>query len=168
MMFGNTKTHRIFGPKIRRPSWHSVPVQRGEGLGSFFAKMGRRLLPLAKKAVPLVSKGIKKITESKTAQDIGKSLMERGADAAAEIASNIVLGSGSNTDSLSLAQERLAAARADIAKIIRQAPKRAFSESDNSDIDVPIKRQKEKRKKKKQTSKTTRNKKKYNLLKNIS
>ena len=167
-MIGKPRTHRIFGPKIRRPTWYSSPVQRGEGLGSFFAKMGRKLIPLAKKAIPLVSRGIEKVAKSKTAQEIGRSLLERGTDAAAELASNVILGNP-NADSLSLAQERLQSARADIAKLIREAPKRVLSESDSSEIDVPIKRQKSsKRKKKKQTSIANRNKKKYNLLKNIS
>ena len=166
MMIQNSRTHRIFGPKIRRRTWYSTPIQRGQGLGSFLAKMGRKLLPLAKKTMPIISKGIKKVAKSQTVQDIGKTILERGSDAAAELAANAILGTPKE-DNLSLAQERLQSARQDIAKIIRSAPKRVLSESDNSDIEIepPIKKRRAKVKKKNNNS---RSKQKYNLLKNIT
>jgi hypothetical protein len=161
-MFPRSKTHRIFGPKIRVPTWQSAPLQRGSGFGSFFAKMGRKLMPLVKKAIPMTKNVVKKIANSKSVQEIGNSLLEKGVDAAATIAGNII--AGDDTDNLALAQERLASARSDIANIIRKAPKRLISESEESDTEITIPL---KKKRKKKTVKVPKNKKKYNLLNNI-
>ena len=161
-MFPRTRRHRIFGPKIRAPTWHSAPLQRGSGFGSFFAKMGRKLLPLVKKAIPMTKNVVKKIANSKSVQEIGNSLLEKGVDTAATIAGNII--AGENVDNLGLAQERLASARQEIANIIRKAPKRVISESEDSDVEISIPL---KKKRKKKTIKSVKNNKKYNLLKNI-
>ena len=161
-MFPRTRRHRIFGPKIRAPTWHSAPLQRGSGFGSFFAKMGRKLLPLVKKAIPMTKNVVKKIANSKSVQEIGNSLLEKGVDTAATIAGNII--AGENVDNLGLAQERLASARQEIANIIRKAPKRVISESEDSDVEISIPL---KKKKKKKTVKSVKTKKKYNLLKSI-
>ena len=161
-MFPRSKTHRIFGPKIRVPTWQSAPLQRGNGFGSFFAKMGRKLMPLVKKAIPMTKNVVKKIANSKSVQEIGNSFLEKGVDAAATIAGNII--AGDDTDNLALAQERLASARSDIANIIRKAPKRLISESEESDTEITIPL---KKKRKKKTVKVPKNKKKYNLLNNI-
>ena len=162
-MHPRTRTYRIFGPKIRQPTWHSTPLQTGSGLGSFFAKMGRKLLPLVKKAIPMTKNVVKKIASSKSVQDIGNSLLEKGIDTAATIAGNVI--AGDTTDNLALAQERLQSARQDIANLIRKAPKRVISESEDSedDISIPIKK-----KKRKKTVKVAKTKKKYNLLKNVA
>ena len=161
-MFPRQKTYRIFGPKIRVPTWQSTPLQRGSSFGSFFAKMGRKLMPLVKKAIPMTKNVVKKIANSKSVQEIGNSLLEKGVDAAATIAGNII--AGDDTDNLALAQERLASARSDIANIIRKAPKRLISESEESDTEITIPL---KKKRKKKTVKVPKNKKKYNLLNNI-
>ena len=161
-MFPRTRRHRIFGPKIRAPTWHSAPLQRGSGFGSFFAKMGRKLLPLVKKAIPMTKNVVKKIANSKSVQEIGNSLLEKGVDTAATIAGNII--AGENVDNLGLAQERLASARQEIANIIRKAPKRIISESEDSDVEISIPL---KKKRKKKTIKSVKTNKKYNLLKNI-
>lgn len=161
-MFPRTRRHRIFGPKIRAPTWHSAPLQRGSGFGSFFAKMGRKLLPLVKKAIPMTKNVVKKIANSKSVQEIGNSLLEKGVDTAATIAGNII--AGENVDNLGLAQERLASARQEIANIIRKAPKRVISESEDSDVEISIPL---KKKRKKKTIKSVKTNKKYNLLKNI-
>lgn len=161
-MFPRTRRHRIFGPKIRAPTWHSAPLQRGSGFGSFFAKMGRKLLPLVKKAIPMTKNVVKKIANSKSVQEIGNSLLEKGVDTAATIAGNII--AGENVDNLGLAQERLASARQEIADIIRKAPKRVISESEDSDVEISIPL---KKKRKKKTIKSVKTNKKYNLLKNI-
>ena len=162
-MHPRTRTYRIFGPKIRQPTWHSTPLQTGSGLGTFFAKMGKKLFPLVKKAIPMTKNVVKKIASSKSVQDIGNSLLEKGIDTAATIAGNVI--AGDTTDNLALAQERLQSARQDIANIIRKAPKRVISESEDSedDISIPIKK-----KKKKKTVKVAKTKKKYNLLKNVA
>ena len=162
-MHPRTRTYRIFGPKIRQPTWHSAPLQTGSGLGSLFAKMGRKLLPLVKKAIPMTKNVVKKIASSKSVQDIGNTLLEKGIDTAATIAGNVI--AGDSTDNLALAQERLQSARQDIANIIRKAPKRVISESEDSadEISIPLKK-----KKKKKTVKVAKTKKKYNLLKNVA
>ena len=162
-MHPRTRTYRIFGPKIRQPTWHSTPLQTGSGFGTFLAKMGKKLFPLVKKAIPMTKNVVKKIASSKSVQDIGNSLLEKGIDTAATIAGNVI--AGDTTDNLALAQERLQSARQDIANIIRKAPKRVISESEDSgdDISIPIKK-----KKKKKTVKVAKTKKKYNLLKNVA
>lgn len=162
-MYPRTRTYRIFGPKIRQPTWHSAPLQRGAGFGSFLAKMGRKLMPLVKKAIPMTKNVVNKIASSKSVQDIGNSLLEKGIDTAATIAGNIIAGD-SNTDNLALAQERLQSARADIANIIRKAPKRVINESEDSDVEISIPIKKKRKKKTVKVPKT----KKYNLLKNMS
>ena len=162
-MHPRTRTYRIFGPKIRQPTWHSTPLQTGSGLGTFFAKMGKKLFPLVKKAIPMTKNVVKKIASSKSVQDIGNSLLEKGIDTAATIAGNVI--AGDTTDNLALAQERLQSARQDIANLLRKAPKRVISESEDSedDISIPIKK-----KKRKKTVKVAKTKKKYNLLKNVA
>ena len=163
-MYPRTRTYRIFGPKIREPTWHSAPLQRGSGFGSFFAKMGRKLMPLVKKAIPMTKNVVKKIASSKSVQDIGNSLLEKGIDTAATIAGNVI--AGDSTDNLALAQERLQSARQDIANLLRKAPKRLISETEEDsgdDISIPIKK-----KRKKKTVKVAKTKKKYNLLKNVA
>ncbi len=162
-MYPRTRTYRIFGPKIRQPTWQSAPLQRGSGFGSFFAKMGRKLMPLVKKAIPLTKNVVKKIASSKSVQDIGNTLLEKGLETATTIAGNAI--AGDSTDNLALAQERLQSAREDIANIIRRAPKRVISESEDSEseISIPLKK-----KKKKKTVKASKTKKKYNLLKNVA
>ena len=163
-MHPRTRTYRIFGPKIRQPTWHSTPLQTGSGLGTFFAKMGKKLLPLVKKAIPMTKNVVKKIASSKSVQDIGNSLLEKGIDTAATIAGNVI--AGDTTDNLALAQERLQSARQDIANLLRKAPKRLISETEEDsgdDISIPIKK-----KKKKKTVKVAKTKKKYNLLKNVA
>ena len=163
-MHPRQRTYRIFGPKIRQPTWHSAPLQRGSEFGSFFAKMGKKLLPLVKKAIPLTKNVVKKIASSKSVQDIGNSLLEKGLETATTIAGNVIAGD-KEVDNLALAQERLQSAREDIASIIRKAPKRVISETDedSDEISIPIKK-----KKKKKTVKVAKTKKKYNLLKNIA
>ena len=106
---------------------------------------------------------VKKIANSKSVQDIGNSLLEKGIDTATTIASNII--GGDSTDNLALAQERLQSARQDIANIIRKAPKRVITESEDSDVEISIPL---KKKRKKKTVKVSKTKKKYNLLKNMS
>ena len=162
-MHPRTRTYRIFGPKIRQPTWRSTPLQTGSGLGTLFAKMGKKLFPLVKKAIPMTKNVVKKIASSKSVQDIGNSLLEKGIDTATTIAGNII--AGDSTDNLALAQERLQSARQDIANIIRKAPKRVISESEDSgdEISIPLKK-----KKKKKTVKVAKTKKKYNLLKNVA
>ena len=120
-------------------------------------------MPLVKKAIPLTKNVVKKIAGSKSLQDIGNSLLEKGLETATTIAGNVI--AGDNTDNLALAQERLQSAREDIASIIRKAPKRVISETDedSDEISIPIKK-----KKKKKTVKVAKTKKKYNLLKNIA
>ena len=121
-------------------------------------------MPLVKKAIPLTKNVVKKIASSKSVQDIGNSLLEKGLETATTIASNVIAGD-KEVDNLALAQERLQSAREDIASIIRKAPKRVISETDedSDEISIPIKK-----KKKKKTVKVAKTKKKYNLLKNIA
>ena len=78
-----------------------------------------------------------------------------GADAAANLAANLV--SGSNIDNIGDAQDRLAQARKEIGDILRKAPKRSYSDSEGSDFEVPTK--KKKKKKKKATLLTAKNRK---------
>ena len=122
-------------------------------------------MPLVKKAIPLTKNVVKKIASSKSVQDIGNTLLEKGLETATTIAGNVIAGD-KEVDNLALAQERLQSAREDIASIIRKAPKRVISETDedsDEEISIPIKK-----KKKKKTVKVAKTKKKYNLLKNIA
>ena len=100
-------------------------------------------MPLVKKAIPLTKNVAKKIASSKSVQDIGNTLLEKGLETATTIASNVIAGD-KEVDNLALAQERLQSAREDIASIIRKAPKRVISESDeDSDEFYPYQEKKE-------------------------
>ena len=107
-MIGN-KNIKVFGPGKSAFSHSSTPVyQKGEGLASFFSSLFR-------KALPFLTKTVKKVASSNVVKDIGKNLSKHGSEAAVNIAADLIGG----TDPSIKAKEKLAEARQDIANVIR-------------------------------------------------
>lgn len=73
------KRIRLFGP----PNFNSIPVQNGEGLGSLISKFSN----FARKMVPIASKGLKRVANSKVVKEIGNTLLSQGVSAATDIGS---------------------------------------------------------------------------------
>ena len=101
---------RIFGPKSPRPYLIGAPIQRGSGFGSFLAG-------LAKKFLPVASRGVKNLLKSDLVKDVGNTLLQQGVNAATDVASNLIEGKENPFDG---AKDRLQNARKDIANSIRK------------------------------------------------
>ena len=141
--------------------WKSRAFMRGGGWGSLFGRIARKVLPVASK---IASKGLKTLKSSKTLKEVGRTLLDSGMAGVTEIAANAI--EGSNKSAAETAQDRLDAARKDIANIIRKKGDINSSDTDASvdDYEVPvIKRRKPKGKFQPKTAK----RKKYNVLKNL-
>ena len=142
--------------------WKSRAFMRGGGWGSVFGRIARKVLPVASK---IASKGLKTLKNSKTLREVGRTLLDSGMAGVTEIAANAI--EGSNKSAAETAQDRLDAARKDIANIIRKKGDINSSDTDASvdDYEVPvIKRRKPKGK---FQGKKQQKRKKYNVLKNL-
>ena len=148
--------------------WHSRPFHRGDGIGNFLGKMTRKFLPLASR---FAKKSMKAIKNSDTLKKVGKTILDTGVEALADVAANSL--DPNNTNSVAQnAQLRLDEARQDIANILRNKKsgnKRkktkyvaidSDSDSSSSLDDIPVVKRA-----KKMTKSTKR--KKYNMLKKV-
>ena len=146
--------------------WRSRPFHRGDGIGNFLGKMTRKFLPLAGR---FAKKSFKAIKNSDTLKKVGKTILDSGVEAIADVAANSL--DPNNTNSVAKnAQLRLDEARQDIANILRDKKsgnrrKRtkyvaidSNSDSSSSLDDIPVVKRA-----KKMTKSTKR--KKYNMLK---
>ena len=141
--------------------WKARVLQRGDGWGSFFGRMARKILPAA-------TKGIKAIKNSKTLREVGKTLLDTGMAGVTEIAANAIEGTTDGKSASETAQERLDAARRDIAKIIRKKGNGnadVDSDTDESVADYSLERLPVVKRKRPKVKSPKR--KKYNVLKNI-
>ena len=149
--------------------WQSRPYHRGDGIASFLSKMTKKFLPLAGK---FAKKSVKAIKNSDTLKEVGKTILNSGVEALADVAANSL--DPDNTNSVAKnAQLRLDEARKDIADILRSkksrnSRKRTQHTDDDSDsgdsstsLDaIPVV------KRAKKGTKTTKRK-KYNMLKKV-
>ena len=138
--------------------WKSRAFMRGGGWGSVFGRIARKVLPIA-------SKSLKSLKSSKALREVGKTLLDSGMAGVTEIAANAIEGSSKSASET--AQDRLDAARKDIANIIRKKGDINSSDTDASvdDYEVPvIKRRKPKGN---FQAKKQQKRKKYNVLKNL-
>ena len=156
------------GHGIQGGLWKSRPYHRGHGIGSFIAKMTKKFIPLAGK---FAKKSVKAIKNSDTLKKVGKTILDTGVEALADVAANSL--DPNNTNSVAQnAQLRLDEARQDIANILRNKKsgnkrKRtkyiaidSNSDSSSSLDDIPVVKRA-----KKMTKSTKR--KKYNMLKKV-
>ena len=148
--------------------WRSKPFHRGDGIASFLGKMTRKFLLMAGK---LAKKSIKAIKNSDTLKEVGKTILDTGVEALADVAANSLDLDNKNSVTQN-AQLRLDEARKDIADILRKKKsgngrKRtkyvaidSDSDSTSSLDDIPIVKRAKKR------TKSTKRK-KYNMLKKV-
>ena len=126
------KKVRVFGP----PNFSAYPVQKGEGIGSAFAK----LFSGFRKFAPIAKKGIQKLANSKVTKDIGNTLLNQGVSAATDIAANLIEGKSGYSASED-AKKRLKQTRKEIADVLRG---KKSHKADNSDEDkdpvIPLKK----------------------------
>ena len=148
--------------------WRSRPFHRGDGFGSFLSRMTKKILPLAGK---FANKSMKAIKNSDTLKEVGKTILDSGVEALADVAANS-LDPTNNNSVAENAQLRLDQARKDIADILRSKRKgksrkttENLDDDDGSDSsssleDVPVV-------KRAKTVKKNAKRKKYNMLKKV-
>lgn len=145
--------------------WQSRPFHRGDGFGNFLGRMTKKFLPLAGK---FAKKSIKAIKNSDTLKKVGKTILDSGVEALADVAASS-LDPTNNNSVAENAQLRLDQARKDIADIIRSKRKGNLDNDDDSDSSssleyVPVvKRAKHPAK----TVKKSAKRKKYDMLKKV-
>ena len=127
--------NQIFGPSMTggsvADSQDRELYMRGEGIGSFFSSIFRKILPAA-------TKTIKKIAGSQIVRDSGKHLLDKGLDAATKIAANPISGNKTVGESIS---DELAGAREEISSALKEANnKRKASNT------IPVEKSRKKRK----------------------
>ena len=142
----------VFGPKFK-----GLPVQKGEGLGSLFGGLFRKVLPLAAKGLKTAAAVGKKVAKSKLVKDTGRKILDHALEAGTQIAADAIEGTGA--DPRETAKDRLNAARKDIADVIRKRAVLTDTDTDESDNEKVIKSKKKKRK-----SKLKKKGKKYSLF----
>ena len=110
----------------------------GEGLGSIFGSIFRRIVPLATKAV-------KKVASSKILREAGKQVLDTGVSAAANVAANAISGDKTVGEA---ASEELQNARKEIGNAIRNANLKRTIDDDDDDLKTTSKKKIKKRRKK--------------------
>ena len=148
------KEQKFFGPKSNLSNFHGIPLQSGQGIGSWLGKLARGVGNVAKKSLKIG----KKFVKSDFAQEVGNSLLQNGVNAASEIIANVI-DPNKESNFVEEAQSRVNSVRSDIADILRQKKvrkrkKETINEysSDSEEEVAPVKKIKIK--------KTSRNKKK--------
>ena len=130
--------NQIFGPSnvggTLADSRERQLYMTGEGLGSFFGSLFRKIIPAA-------TKTIKKIAGSKIVKDTGKQLLNSGVDALTNVAADAISGEKTASESMS---DELAKARKDISSALKNANKRR---QERSEEETSIKKKKRRRQK---------------------
>ena len=113
----------IFGPSSVGGTINHVRqrelYQEGEGIGSFFSSIFRRILPFATKAA-------KTVAGSSLAQETGKALKESAIAGLTNVASDVIGGQKSFDESVS---ENLSRARETISTAIKESGKKRPSDN---------------------------------------
>ena len=128
----------IFGPSSTGGSIRHVRqrelYQEGEGIGSFFSSIFRKLIPFATRAA-------KTVAGSSLAQETGKALKESAISGLTNLAADVIGGNKTFQES---ASENLSKAREDISTAIKANRKRG-----SGNVAAKVKNKGKKRKKKK-------------------
>ena len=133
---GGTLYMRGEGLPLNHP--HAALFMRGEGLGSFFGSIFRRIAPLATKAV-------KKVASSKILREAGKQVLDTGVSAAANVAANAISGDKTVGEA---ASEELQNARKEIGNAIKNANLKRKVEDEDEEFKISSKKKIKKRRKK--------------------
>lgn len=133
--YNKPSKRQIFGPSATGGTWADTQGSRklymtGEGLGSFFSSIFRKIVPLASKAVKKVMPVAKKIASSNIVQETGRQLLDSGVDAMTNVAVNAISGDKSVGESVS---EELTNARQEISSALKKAnqKRKASTEKDS-------------------------------------
>ena len=116
--FNRPRKSDIFGPSSTGGSMRHVRqrelYQEGEGIGSFFSSIFKKLMPIATKAV-------KTVAGSSLAKETGKALKDTAVSGLTNMAADVIGGNKTIQES---AAENLMKAREDISSAIKASRKR--------------------------------------------
>ena len=146
--FNKPTKNQIFGPSstggMLADARERQLYMRGEGLGSFFGSLFRRIIPAA-------TRTIKSIANSKIVRDTGKQLIDSGINAATNVAVDAISGEKSVGDSIS---NELANARKDISEALKKANKKRKVDVTSDEEDSRTSNKRKKRIKKRANTKS--------------
>ena len=138
--FNRPRKSDIFGPSSTGGSMRHVRqrelYQEGEGIGSFFSSIFKKLMPFATKAV-------KTVAGSSLAKETGKALKDTAVSGLTNMAADVIGGNKTIQES---AAENLMKAREDISSAIKASRKRS---SGSGSVKAKVKTKGNKKKKKK-------------------
>ena len=138
--FNRPSKSDIFGPSSTGGSMRHVRqrelYQEGEGIGSFFSSIFKKLMPIATKAV-------KTVAGSSLAKETGKALKDTAVSGLTNMAADVIGGNKTIQES---AAENLMKAREDISSAIKASRKRS---SGSGSVKAKVKTKGNKKRKKK-------------------
>ena len=138
--FNRPRKSDIFGPSSTGGSMRHVRqrelYQEGEGIGSFFSSIFKKLMPIATKAV-------KTVAGSSLAKETGKALKDTAVSGLTNMAADVIGGNKTIQES---AAENLMKAREDISSAIKASRKRS---SGSGSVKAKVKSKGNKKRKKK-------------------
>ena len=138
--FNRPRKSDIFGPSSTGGSMRHVRqrelYQEGEGIGSFFSSIFKKLMPFATKAV-------KTVAGSSLAKETGKALKDTAVSGLTNMAADVIGGNKTIQES---AAENLMKAREDISSAIKASRKRS---SGSGSVKAKVKTKGNKKRKKK-------------------
>ena len=138
--FNRPRKSDIFGPSSTGGSMRHVRqrelYQEGEGIGSFFSSIFKKLMPFATKAV-------KTVAGSSLAKETGKALKDTAVSGLTNMAADVIGGNKTIQES---AAENLMKAREDISSAIKASRKRS---SGSGSVKAKVKSKGNKKRKKK-------------------
>ena len=139
--FNRPRKSDIFGPSSTGGSMRHVRqrelYQEGEGIGSFFSSIFKKLMPIATKAV-------KTVAGSSLAKETGKALKDTAVSGLTNMAADVIGGNKTIQES---AAENLMKAREDISSAIKASRKRS---SGSGSVKAKVKTKGNKKRKKKE------------------
>ena len=143
MFRGYNKPRRsdIFGPSASGGALSDADERElymtGEGLGSFFSSIFKKILPAAANVA-------KKVAGSKVLRETGKQLLDSGVNAATNVAIDAISGQKPVNES---AADELSKARNEIANALKNANKKRQMENSDDDEERSVKKRKPVKKK---------------------
>ena len=111
---------------------HRATYMHGEGLGSIFGSIFRKIIPFASKAA-------KKIASSQIVKDVGKQALDTSVNALANVAANTISGEKGASDAIS---DELQNARKEIGAAIRTSNLKRKNADEEVDLSPPKSRRK--------------------------
>ena len=134
--FNRPRKSDIFGPSSTGGSMRHVRqrelYQEGEGIGSFFSSIFKKLMPFATKAV-------KTVAGSSLAKETGKALKDTAVSGLTNMAADVIGGNKTIQES---AAENLMKAREDISSAIKASRKRS---SGSGSVKAKVKKKRKKK-----------------------